>query len=193
VFSFYKNKIEKIVKRAEDFFFAYITKCDFNDKNKLNYFCGFSKNSITKKNITEYEAVHCASIALICKEILKRDRRISAFFDVGCGKGKSLCYVGRKFSKKIKYLYGVDISKHLIKTAKANLNNCHVTACVKVKNAINLKIQNKNCILFLFNPFKKRFLEILIKNNLKKFLKNNIYCGYVNNFYRSIFLRYKIK
>lgn len=192
MFFSYKNKAVKALRRLEDLLFALKTKCSFENDKKKTSLRKNAKTTITQKNNAVYQAVHNASITSVCKIVLKRNPKVNSFFDVGCGKGKAICYVGLKFNKRISKLYGVEIDNVLFKAAKKNIKNCKLKAKLQNINAINLKLNVKNCIIFLFNPFGERILQNFLNKNIKNLKNNNNYIAYINNIHNKVFANYKV-
>ena len=107
------------------------------------------------------------------------------FIDIGCGKGKQCIYAKKYFN--INSIVGIDFSKELIDIANQNLSNLNYKNInFFVADAIEWKLPDEYCIVFLYNPFNEVILEKFILNNFNHFKDHKSIVCYANDMHRKI-------
>jgi SAM-dependent methyltransferase len=103
-------------------------------------------------------------------EALETGVRFQNFIDIGCGKGQQCIFVARHY--KFDGVYGVDFSEPLIQIAKRNVSKTsYKNINLSIADAVDWKIPDGNCIVFLFNPFNQIILEKFVRTNLRHFAR----------------------
>ena len=112
-----------------------------------------------------------------------------SFFDIGSGKGKVLLTLSKMSLDYNFYSFGgVEINEDLRKIAEKNfiamgVENCKQSA--ESARTIDLGEQNKNLVLYLYNPFDDEILEEFVKNQKT----NSCFIIYNNPVYPDIILK----
>lgn len=108
------------------------------------------------------------------------------FIDVGCGKGKQCIYAKKYF--KFEKVIGIDFSNELIDIANRNLSNIkYKNVELFVADAVDWKLPNEYCFIFIYNPFNEVILNKFILNNIDNFKNNGSVVCYANDLYRKVF------
>ena len=114
------------------------------------------------------------------------------FLDVGCGKGRALCVAAHHGFKK---LTGIDFSKELCETAKANLQVTKqkirgIDFSIIHNDAFYFEIPADVDCIFFFNPFDETIMSGVVENILES-LQNHprrISIIYVNPLHKDYFI-----
>lgn len=117
------------------------------------------------------------------------------FIDLGCGKGKSILVYLNIFNSQSKYLpIGIEYYYPLAEMARKNLDTCHYSSKARIINddAINFNsyLSTKNAIFFLYNPFGKETLEIVLQ---KMQYLNEVYLVYIDPVHSELIVRNNFK
>jgi predicted RNA methylase len=143
--------------------------------------------SVEKQNWSEvygYEAIPAWLIREILGSIPLRPG-IFTFVDMGAGKGRALLVASEfPFAK----IVGVELSRELHAIAQKNVKRFRSEAqkcknfCLLCMNALDYKFEPQPLVLFLFNPFGRETLQIILEN-LRASLRStprDIFVVYVN-------------
>lgn len=148
-------------------------------------------DSSFQEEATAYQAVWTTNLRLIFSKIKHLNFHDYSFIDVGCGYGKPSFYATKYDFSCIE---GFDFDKRLIHQANKNKNNCRFLKTQKVSfrvgDASDFKLSNKSYIVFLFNPFSSKVMDLFLKNNHHNLKANNSYICYANHHQKSILSHY---
>lgn len=104
-----------------------------------------------------------------CESELGRRRFLeSQFFDLGCGKGKSLLVYGLKYGVKARDVaIGIEYESALCEIARANINKVGAKAGrleVYCDSALNISqyVTSEAIIVYLYNPFQGETLRAVL-------------------------------
>ena len=111
-------------------------------------------------------------------KISKNDK----ILDIGCGKGYAL-YLMHQFN--FKNIDGIELSKKLSDIAKITLTTYKMLKIKKKTNiyninAIKFKYYENYNFFYMFNPFNRSIMEIVLNKIIKKINKKKIYIIYNN-------------
>lgn len=115
------------------------------------------------------------------------------FIDIGCGKGRVVFLAAK--SRKFKKIIGIDFDPNLVHIAYKNLSKIKH---LRYKNTIffyNFDAANylikeeKQCLIYFFNPFDEFILELFLKNNIVSFKKYHHIIVYLNDKYKEILIK----
>ena len=104
---------------------------------------------------TEHRGGIVATKKLIELTKISKNKRI---LDVGCGVGRTTCFIAKKYNCKV---IGIDTSVALIKLAKERAKREKLEKVVEFRVADAYKI-----------PFKKEFFDVVISENVLSFLQD---------------------
>ena len=106
-------------------------------------------------------------------KISKNDK----ILDIGCGKGYAL-YLMHQFN--FKNIDGLELSKKLSDIAKKNFIIIKKKTNIYNVNAIKFKHYGNYNLFYMFNPFNRSIMEIVLNKIIKKINKKKIYIIYNN-------------
>lgn len=149
--------------------------------NKL----GITSNQI--KDLNRYQPVSIRHLQIICDFIIQKlDKDFEIFLDVGTGLGRPVFFASQKL-EFIKKFVGIDLSKKLISSANNNLINFNkinknTSKFIHFLNqdALKYNFVERKHIIFLFNPFSVKILELFLIKNLSLIKKTKSIIVYVN-------------
>jgi SAM-dependent methyltransferase len=169
----------------ENFFFTKKYSLDFDGLipcSQLIVESGFSQI-----NGGAYLAYGSHYFKSLLRQAISMEKKPKYFIDVGCGKGKQ-CIYAKKYFNFYKTI-GIDFSKELIDIAKKNLSNLNYKNIdFIVADAIEWKLPDEYCFVFLYNPFNEVILEKFILNNINHFKNHGTIICYANDLYRKILI-----
>ena len=85
------------------------------------------------------------------------------FVDLGCGKGRVLCFVAGR--RKLKKVLGVEIVPELAQIARRKVANSRLLTPVEVIEGDAAKADlNEGTVFYLFNPFGEKTLRKVLSN-----------------------------
>lgn len=110
-----------------------------------------------------------------------RPGRGDVIIDVGCGKGRIICFAA--FERRIKRVIGIELYRNLYEMAVDNINNLKVKKTkidIFHADAIDFVDIDDVTIFIIFNPFWEKTLTKVINNIEKsiKFKPRTIYVAY---------------
>ena len=116
------------------------------------------------------------------KRVLKSARATGIpfrnFVDMGCGKGKACLFMAR--TGAFRRVVGVDISAHLLTTARDN--RAHMGGIIPIEfieaDAQTYRLPEGPSLVFLFNPFDAVALSRFLGNNLAHIRKTGSVIAY---------------
>mgnify|MGYP006109622571 CR=1 FL=1 len=135
-----------------------------------------------------YQPVSIHHLKISLKYLLSYNKgKYDFFLDIGCGKGRPSFFATR-YHPQINKFVGIDISNNLINLANKNLSKFKNKNNVPTRNILFKKInalhfkllKNKSYIIFLFNPFSEKYLDLFLKKNLNLIKVSNSRIIYVN-------------
>jgi tRNA1(Val) A37 N6-methylase TrmN6 len=106
-------------------------------------------------------------------KISKNDK----ILDIGCGKGYAL-YLMHQFN--FKNIDGIELSKKLSDIAKKNFIIIKKKTNIYNINATKFKYYENYNFFYMFNPFNRSIMEIVLNKIIKKINKKKIYIIYNN-------------
>jgi SAM-dependent methyltransferase len=109
--------------------------------------------------------------------MIEEDFNILTFFDIGCGKGKTLLLAS---DLGFKELVGVEFVPELVEVARMNLRNKNIqNGTIIHADAAEYEFTNNDCVVYLFNPFERQVMTKVIAN-LAKLKHRTLYVVYCN-------------
>lgn len=141
------------------------------------------ESDFSKKNATAYEAYGNHYFKSLLRHAMSIEKQPKYFIDVGCGKGKQCIYAKKYFN--FEQVIGIDFSKELIAVANKNLTKLNYRNIdLFVADALEWKLPNEYCLVFLYNPFNEIILEKFISNNIENFKNFGSIVCYANDLYK---------
>lgn len=146
--------------------------------NQISYTFKISEDLLKKNNESKFqkysrELTHSPLLRLrkLLNEIQNHQKY--NFVDIGHGLGIPLFYVFKKYNFK-SYL-GIEINKQIFCYSKKNLKKIGLESKIKLKHisAHKFKLdEDKQYIIYLYNPFENFVLKKFLDNNHKNIKKN---------------------
>ena len=146
-------------------------------------------SKISQVNATAYQAYGGYYFKSLIGFAISIDGKPDCFVDIGCGKGKQCIYAEKYFG--FNRIIGIDFSKALIDIANQNLCNVkYLNIEFAVADAINFKLPERHCMVFLYNPFSEIILEKFILNNINNLKKHSSTLCYANDIHRKVLQKF---
>ena len=146
-------------------------------------------SKISQANATAYQAYGGYYFKSLIGFAISIDGKPGCFVDIGCGKEKQCIYAEKYFG--FNRIIGIDFSKALIGIANQNLFNVkYFNIEFTVADAVNFKLPEEYCMVFLYNPFSEIILEKFILNNLNNFKKHGSTLCYANDIHRKVLIKF---
>lgn len=119
------------------------------------------------KDSTRYQPTPYHMLRVVSSYIRSND----VFVDLGCGKGRVLCFVATRC--KLRKAIGVELVPELAHVARRNLSKLTLVAPVRVVNVDAREADlSEGTVYFMYNPFGQDTLRKILQN-LKKSLRTN--------------------
>ena len=165
----------------ENFFFKKKYSLDFDGLIPCSKL--IIESDFSQKNATAYEAYGNHYFKSLLRHAMSIEKQPKYFIDVGCGKGKQCIYAKKYFN--FEQVIGIDFSKELIEVANNNLSKLNYNNIdVFVADALEWKLPDEYCLIFLYNPFNEIILEKFISNNINNFKNFGSIVCYANDLYK---------
>lgn len=124
---------------------------------------------VTENKISLYrdESNYSAAPYIVTRKVLLNlsPSKDDVLMDYGCGKGRIVCFAAAQTS--VNRVVGVELYKHLYDAALANINNLNNKKAeidVFHADAVNFTAIDNVTIFIIFNPFREKTLEKVLKN-----------------------------
>jgi len=183
-----QHQVQSLSRRyyvIENFFFSNKYSLDFNGLIPCSQLK--VKSEFSQKNATAYQAYGSHYFKSLLGHAISMEKKPEYFIDVGCGKGKQCIYAQKYFN--FHTIIGIDFSKELIDIANQNLSNLNYTNInFIIADAIEWKLPDEYCFIFLYNPFNEVILEKFILHNINHFKKHGSIVCYANDICRKILI-----
>jgi len=125
------------------------------------------------------------ALEMVAKLISPKD---ASYYDLGCGKGKTLCIAGMDYDYKI--LHGVDYYQPFLDLAQTNLNRCNVdNVKLHYGDMREFSDYDETSVIFLYNPADNVIIDA-VRENLEHYTKRAIVV-YNKPEHETVFLRNK--
>jgi len=156
------------ILRVISIFFEVLKGVDFKRNIKK------SKSTVLQKYYN-YEHTIEEDLVKVLKDlkISKNDK----ILDIGCGKGYAL-YLMHQFN--FKKIDGIELSKKLSVIAKKNFIIIKKKTNIYNINATKFNYYENYNFFYMFNPFNRSIMEIVLNKIIKKINKKKIYIIYNN-------------
>ncbi len=144
-----------------------------------------ANNELLLEDSVEYIPSPYYFLSLLVKNLNKIE---GAVVDVGCGSGRALRYFERTYQESAKYI-GLDIDREIISSAKSlkQKNNSQIEYIEE--DAKNFKFPEETRLIYLFNPFGKKTMSMLVNRIVQSSEKftGEVFIAYVSPVYFELF------
>ena len=179
-------QVQSFARRYYEFTNAYFCKkysLDFNGFIPCGELAVDSYSS--QANATAYQAYGSYYFKTLIGFAISMVEKPAYFVDIGCGKGKQCIYAEKYFG--FDRIIGIDFSNELIDIANKNLFNLKYSNIeFQLADAADYKLPDKQCMVFLYNPFNEIILNKFVTNNIDNFTKLTSLIIYANDIHRKI-------
>ncbi len=144
-----------------------------------------ANNELLLEDSVEYIPSPYYFLSLLVKKLNKIE---GAVIDVGCGSGRALRYFERSYQESAKYI-GLDIDREILSSAKSlkQKNNSQIEYIEE--DATNFKFPKETRLIYLFNPFGKKTMSMLVNRIVQSSEKftGEVFIAYVSPVYFELF------
>jgi SAM-dependent methyltransferase len=138
-----------------------------------------------RPHATAFQSVWCRNLRVLIRAA-RQARHLTAFVDVGSGKGKACFYASRHFAQVI----GIEFSQELVNAARENLRRSGKRNIQFIcADAAQYDLPEAPSLVFLFNPFDSQLFEQFVLHNRARIKSNKSLIAYANDIERSVLER----
>ena len=175
------NLLFKKILSLEDYVFECLLGFSFfKSLDKIDI---YNTKDSSVSHATFYQPVRCRNLRELIKEGRRLNKEIDCFVDIGSGEGKACFYVS--YFKHFKKIVGVELSEKLYRKCLDKLNKVDLDFDLVNMNAVEFKLPDSPCFIFLFNPFDEQALEKFIIYNHSHFTSFPSLIAYANDCHRN--------
>jgi SAM-dependent methyltransferase len=175
------NFLFKKILPLEDYIFECLLGFSFfKSLDKIDI---YNTNDSSVSHATSYQPVRCRSLRELIREGRRLNKEIECFVDIGSGEGKACFYAC--YFKHFKKIIGVELSKKLYNKCLANLKKVELDFTLVNMDAVEFKLPDIPCFIFLFNPFDEQALAKFINCNHSHFAEFPSLIAYANDCHRN--------